>query len=112
MFERAWGSIIIDFIVKLSKSKDFVNNISYNSILVIVDRFIKYNKFTSVNESQSIEDLIDIVIWEVISNYRLPNEFVIDKDITFAFRFFIVFIAKFGVNSKLSIVFHPQTNKQ
>ncbi len=62
MFERAWGSVTIDFIVKLSKFRNFVNNISYNSILVIVDRFIKYSKFISVNESYLIEDFADIVV--------------------------------------------------
>ncbi len=50
MFERIWGSVIMNFIVKLSKSKDSVNNISYNNIFVIVERFIKYNKFILVND--------------------------------------------------------------
>ena len=32
----------IDFITKLLKSKDSVTGITYNSIMVIVDRFTKY----------------------------------------------------------------------
>ncbi len=31
---------------------------------------------------------------------------------TFTFRFFITLTIKLGVNNKLSIAFHPQTNKQ
>jgi len=62
IFERTWGSVIMDFIVKLSKSKDFVNNINYNNILVIIDCFIKYSKFISVNESYLIKDFMDIVV--------------------------------------------------
>jgi len=62
MFERTWGSVIINFIVKLSKSRDPVNNTSYNSILVTVDRFIKYGKFTPANESHSTKDFADIVV--------------------------------------------------
>ncbi len=45
MFKRTWGSITIDFIIKLFKSKDSINNTNYNNIFVIVERFIKYNKF-------------------------------------------------------------------
>ncbi len=106
MFERIWSSIIIDFIVKLSKSKDFVSNISYNSIFVIVERFIKYNKFIFVNEFYLIEDFTDIVIQKIINNYRLLDEFIINRGMTFALQFFIVFIAKFGVNSKFFIIFY------
>ena len=108
MFEQAWGSVIIDFIVKLPKSRDLINNINYNSIFVIIKRFTKYSKFILVNESHSIEDLADTVIREVINNYRLPDEFIIDKSTTFALRFFIIFIIKLGVNNKLSITFHLQ----
>src|SRR6266699_1944314 len=102
----------MNFIVKLFKSKDPINNTNYNSILVIIDRLTKYRKFTSANESHSIEDLADIVIREVISNYKLLNEFVTDRGTIFAFRFFITFIVKLGVNSKLFIVFHLQIDRQ
>src|SRR6266699_5320809 len=65
IFEQAWGSVIIDFIIKLSKSKDLINNTSYNSILVIIEHFIKYSKFIPINESYSAEDLADTIIREV-----------------------------------------------
>src|SRR6266566_3641947 len=102
----------MDFIVKLSKSKDPVNNTSYNNIFVIIKRLIKYSKFIPINKSYLIEDLIDIIIREVINNYRLLNEFIIDKNTTFILRFFITFITKLEMNSKLSIAFHPQTDGQ
>ena len=110
IFKQTWGSVIINFIIKLFKSKDFVNNISYNSIFVIMERFIKYSKFIFINESHLIKDFVNIVVREVINNYRLLDEFIIDKSITFALQFFIIFIVKLGVNSKLSIVFHLQTD--
>ncbi len=106
MFERTWNSVTMDFIVKLFKSRNPVSNTNYNNILVIIDRLTKYGKFMSANESHSIEDLADIIVRKVISNHRLPNEFVTDRGTTFVFRFFIAFTAKFGINSKLSIVFY------
>ena len=75
--------IIIDFIIKLSKSKDLINNINYNNIFIIVERFTKYNKFIFINESYLIEDLIDIVVRKVINNYRLLDKFIINKNTTF-----------------------------
>ncbi len=107
MFKRTWGSVTIDFIIKLFKFKNFVNNISYNNIFVIIEHFIKYNKFIPANESHSIKDLADIVIREVISNYKLPDEFMIDRDTTFTLQFFITLTVKLEVNSKLSTAFYP-----
>ncbi len=106
IFERIWGSVIIDFIVKLLKFRNSISNISYNNIFIIIERFIKYSKFIFINESYSTKDLMDIVIRKVINNYRLSNEFVIDRGITFISRFFIIFTAKLGVNSKFFITFH------
>ncbi len=82
----------MDFIVKLSKSKDFISNTSYNSILVIIERLIKYSKFILINESYLTKDFIDIIVQEVVNNYRLPNEFIINKSTTFTLQFFIIFI--------------------
>src|SRR6266699_5509368 len=103
----------MNFIVKLFKSKDLVNNINYNNIFVIIKRFIKYNKFISINESHSIKDLANIIIQKIINNYRLLDEFITDRSTTFVSRFFITFTAKFKMNNKLSIVFIPRLiNKQ
>ena len=96
----------MDFIVKLFKFKDFVNNISYNNIFVIVKHFTKYNKFIPTNEFHSIKDLVDIVIWEVINNYGLLDKFIINRGTTFALRFFIIFIIRLEVNNKLFIIFY------
>ncbi len=75
--------VIIDFIVKLSKFKNLINNTNYNNIFVIIEYFIKYNKFILVNESHLIKDLADIIIRKVISNHRLPDKFITDRNITF-----------------------------
>ncbi len=71
-----------------------------------MDRLTKYNKFISINKSHLIKDLADIVVREVISNYKLSDKFVINRNTIFTFRFFITFTAKLGINNKLSITFH------
>src|SRR6266566_3571352 len=96
----------MDFIVKLSKSKGPINNINYNNILVIIKRFIKYNKFIPINEFYLTKDLVNIIAQKVINNYKLLNEFITNKDITFIFQFFIIFITKLKVNNKLFTTFY------
>ncbi len=71
-----------------------------------MDRFTKYSKFISANESHSTEDFVDIVVRKVINNHRLPDKFITDKSTTFISRFFTILTVKLGVNNKLSIVFH------
>ncbi len=85
---------------------DFINNISYNNILIIIKYFIKYNKFIPINKFYLTKDFADIIIREIINNYRLLNEFITDRSITFASQFFITLIAKLKVNNKFSIAFH------
>ncbi len=106
ILERIWDSIIINFIAKLSKPKDSINNTNYNNISAITKRFIKYSKFILVNESYSTEDLADIIVQKVINNYKLLDELIIDKDTTFALQFFIAFITKLKVNNKFSTTFY------
>ena len=77
-----------------------------------MNRLTKYSKFTPTNKSHFVKDFADIVVRKVINNYRLPDEFVTDKSTIFVFRFFTTFTAKLGINSKLSIIFHPQTDRQ
>ena len=40
--EGLWEDVSIDFITKLPKSKNSITGITYNLIIVIVDRFTKY----------------------------------------------------------------------
>ena len=85
---------------------------NYNNILVIVKHLIKYSKFIPINESHLTKDFVDIIIQKIISNHRLPGEFITNKGIIFVLQFFIIFIMKLRVNSKLSIAIYLQTDKQ
>ncbi|TQV89904.1 retrotransposon nucleocapsid protein [Cordyceps javanica] len=49
--ERAWQTVTMDFIVKLPKSKEPMTGVSYDSILVIVDKLTKYAYYIPYMES-------------------------------------------------------------
>jgi len=52
---RKWQIIIMDFIIKLSLSKDLLTGVKYDSILVIVNRLIKYVYFVSYLKGATAE---------------------------------------------------------
>jgi hypothetical protein len=42
LLSELWSDILMDFVIGLPLSKDSATGLSYDAILVIVDRFIKY----------------------------------------------------------------------
>ena len=61
VIQRPQSSITIDFITKLSISKDSTTGVIYNSILIVVDRLIKQVYFFPYKEIQTVEQLVDVV---------------------------------------------------
>ena len=59
--QRPWSSITIDFITKLPISKDSAIGVIYDSILIVVDRLTKWIYFFLYKETQTIQQLVDIV---------------------------------------------------
>ena len=72
----AWTSVALDFIVKLSKSKEPITKVVYNSILVITDRLTKYEYFIPYKKASSAEDLAYIFSKYVVGNYELLEEII------------------------------------
>jgi hypothetical protein len=69
----------------------------YNSILVIVDRLTKYIYFLPYKEASIAEELAYIFIKTIIINYRVPDEFISDRDKLFKSKFWTILIASIGV---------------
>ena len=56
-FTKVQKSIAMDWIIKLLLLREFIINIVYNSILIIIDKFIKYIYFLLYIEELGIENL-------------------------------------------------------
>ena len=67
--------------------RDDVITRSYNSVLVIVDRLIKYSYFILYNEEYSAEKLAHIVVDRLIRYYRILRTFITDRDVQFTSKF-------------------------
>jgi hypothetical protein len=77
----------LDFIVKLPPSMKSIIKVVFDSILVITDRFIKYEYFISYKESLSAEKLVYAFNKHIIGNYEILKEIINDRDKLFTSRF-------------------------
>ena len=110
--QRLWSFVTIDFITKLPTSKDSATSVIYDSILIVVDRLTKWVYFFLYKETQTVEQLVDVVYRNVASIYTQLEEQIMDRDTKFASKFQQALIKRLGVNSKLSIVYYLQIDSQ
>jgi hypothetical protein len=62
----------LDFITKLPLFKKLMTGIIYDSIMIIINRLIKYAYFISYFKSFSAEDLAYIFYKYIVANHGFP----------------------------------------
>jgi hypothetical protein len=77
----------LNFIVKLSSSVELIIEVVFDSILVIIDRLIKYGYFISYKESLSAKELAYAFNKHIIGNYGISKKIISDRDKLFTLRF-------------------------
>jgi hypothetical protein len=81
----------MDFIIKLSKSKESGTEELYDSIYIVTDRLTKYGYFILCRENMSAEELAYLFNRHVISQYGVFKKIISDKNKLFR-RFWISLI--------------------
>ena len=71
--ERLWQHISVNFITKLPVSK------SYDSILVVCDRFLKMSHFVVTTEKTIVEGLVRLFRDNVWKLHELPEGVISDR---------------------------------
>jgi hypothetical protein len=107
-----WQDMTLDFVTKLPLSKKPITGIIYNSIMIVTDRLTKYAYFISYLKSSSAEDLAYMFYKHVMANYGFPQRIINNKDKLFTSRFWKSLMDLSGIHHKLSITYHPQTDRQ
>jgi len=98
--------ISADFITKLLLAQ------GYNSILVVVDRFTKMAHFVPMTEKTMAEGLARLFRDNVWWLHGLPESIISDRGPQFAAGLMRELNEMLGIKTKLSTVFHPQTDGQ
>jgi len=104
--EKPWTHISADFITKLPLAQ------RYDSILVVVDRLTKMVHFIPTTEKTSTEGLARLLGDNVWKLHGLPESIISDRGPQFAAGLMRKLNEMLGIKSKLSTVFHPQTDRQ
>ena len=105
-----WQEISMDFVVKLPPSMR--NNIAYDSILVVVDRYTKMAKYFPCMETMTAVDLADLFLDNILPLYGAPKGIVSDRGSIFTSAFWAAMCYHAKIKRRLSTAFHPQTDGQ
>ncbi len=97
----------MDFVIGLPISADWKSN-SYNSILVIVDRFTKMVYYELVKVTIDTPGLAEVIIDVIIHHHKVPKSIVTDRGALFTSKFWSSLCYFLGIKKKLSTAFYPQ----
>ena len=110
--QKPWDDVTMDFIVKLPKSKDPMDQTTYDSILVMVDRLTKYAHFIPCRETDKTNVIATRVLDRLVRYHGIPKTITTDRDPKFRSHFWRTLTATMGITHKLSTAYHPQTDGQ
>ncbi len=107
-----WESVTMNFITKLSTSKNSAWGVKFDSILTIVDRLIKYTMFISFKKTATASVLTYTILQELINNHGLSKKFIINRDKLFTSKFWETLTAELRIKHKMLTAYHSQMNEQ
>lgn len=81
-------------------------------IMVVVDRLSKYANFLPLSHPFSAISVAQIYLDQVYKLHGSPKSIISDRDKVFISKFWTEFMKLLGVQLKLSIAYHPQTDGQ
>ena len=104
--EKPWTHLMVDFITKLLVVA------GKNVILVVCDRFSKMTHFVATTEGTSAEGLARLFWDNVWKLHGLPESMVLDRGPQFAAELTKEVNRMLGIETRLSMTFHPQMDGQ
>jgi len=106
VLEKPWTHITADFITKLPLAQ------GYNSILVVYDRLTKMAHFVPTTEKTLVEGVARLFWDNIWKLHGLPESIIMDREAQFATEMIKELNNILGINTKLSMAYHLQTDGQ
>jgi transposase InsO family protein len=104
--DAAWQHISMDFVDGLPQSG------SVNCIMVIVDRFTKYNHFLSLRHPYIAYSVAKLFLNQVYKLHGLPLSIVTNRDQIFTSNLWSALFELAGVQFNMGLAYHPQSDGQ
>jgi transposase InsO family protein len=102
----------MDFVTGLPLLRDPATGLTYDSILVIVDRFTKYALMIPFQQDYTAVQLAHVLKDRLIRDYGIPKTIISDRDKLFTSNYWATLMAEVGIKRKLSTAYYPQTDGQ
>ena len=109
---KSWQLITVNFIVKLSKFKKLITKFEYNSIMIVVNKFIKKAYFVSFHKKIRAEKIAYLFKQYIIANYKVSAKIISDRNTWFRSKFWQTLTALKKIKIKISTMKHSQMNEQ
>jgi len=103
---RPSKSIAMDFITDLPKSE------GYDTILVVNDRLTKMSHFIPCSKDLDAPQFANLFMKERVRLHGLPHYIITDRGTLFTSDPWKETTGKLGIEQRLSMAFHPQTDRQ
>jgi hypothetical protein len=97
----------MDFVVGLPKTAK-----GYDSIWVVIDRLTKSAHFIPYRIANSVFELVELYIKEIVRLHGIPASIISDRDARFTSHFWQCLHQAMGTKLNLSTAYHPQTDGQ
>ena len=104
--KKPWSHISADFITKLPLAQ------GYDTILVVCDHFSKIVYFIATTEKTSAEGFAKLFRDHMWKLHGLPESIISDRGVQFAAGMMRELNNLLGIQTKLSMAYHPQTDGQ
>nr|GEU64093.1 putative reverse transcriptase domain-containing protein [Tanacetum cinerariifolium] len=83
-----------------------------DTIWVVVDRLTKSAHFLPMKETDPMDKLARLYLKEVVTRHEIPVSIICDRDPRFTSNFWKVFQKAMGTRLDMSMVYHPETDRQ
>ena len=77
----------MNFITNFSESENLITQVSYDEILIMIDRFLKITKLISIKSKQTAKQLTYVLIKKLIVTEEVLESIVFDRDKLFVSKF-------------------------
>ena len=104
MFIKFWKKIIINFITSLFINKR--REIVYNSILIIINYYIKIIKYILIIKKIAIIKLIEIFFEKIVLRFEVSIDIINDKEFIFINIYWILIYYYIKIKKRLNIIFY------